>query len=109
MNELIIKIEDVVNKVLAYDQKDYPAAAEDLISSLISGFTKIVTVYANPEMSEYAEDATYWPGQLERILSAFDTGDDFALVDILYNETRANLLELGNIMREKGLSDGFSL
>ncbi|MBR6160001.1 MAG: hypothetical protein IKQ40_06825 [Lachnospiraceae bacterium] len=102
MDELIVKIEEVVRKTISYDQ-GYPAAAEELINTLIPVFTKIVSYYAVPEMAEYAQDASYWPGQLERILNALNMGDDFALVDVLYNETRANILELKGILVQKGL------
>ncbi len=103
MDELISKIERVVEMIIGYDQKDYSVASEDLIDSLVSSFTKIISYYTAPQMAEYAEDAAYWPSQLERILSAFNNGDDLALVDVLYSETRANLLELKDILMTKGI------
>ena len=103
MEILISMIEDVVAKLLQYDTEGYARAAEELADSLVEGFSKIVTFYADPKMTDHFEDAKYWPGQLERIMNALSTGDDFATVDVLYNETRANLLELNGILKDRGI------
>ncbi len=103
MNELIKKIEDVVTKLIKYDNEAYAEAAQSLVSDIMVQLPEIVKYYADPAMSENAQDAQYWPGQLDRIIGALNTGDDIATVDILYNETRANLVELRDILDEKGL------
>lgn len=103
MDELITKIEYTVSRILGYDQSGYAASAEELARLMMEEFPKIIMYYADPRMSEYAEDAKYWPAQLERIIGSFETGDDFATADILYNETRANLIELRDILTEKGM------
>lgn len=103
MDVIIAKIEDVVSKLLIYDTEKYAVAAQDLANSLAESFSKIVTYYADPRMSDHFEDAKYWPGQLERIMNALSTGDDLATADILYNETRANLIELKDILEERGI------
>lgn len=103
MEELILKIEETVTKLLEYDLKEYAESAEELASMMMEEFPKIIMYYANPGMKEYAADAGYWPSQLERIIKAFETGDDFATADILCNETRANLIELNSILKEKGI------
>ena len=103
MEELIVKIEETVSKLLQYDTEGYARSAEELAGLLTSEFTKIVSYYADPRMSDHFEDAKYWPGQLERIMGALAAGDDLATADILYNETRANLLELSGILKERGV------
>ncbi len=103
MNKLISKIEYVVERLLLYEQTEYAKAAEELVNMMISEFPVIISYYAVPEMSDYAKDAEYWPGQLERVLNALNAGDDLATADILYCETRANLIELRDILKEKGL------
>lgn len=104
MDELIAKIEDIVRKLIIYDNQAYAEAAQELANDMITMFPEIVKAYAMPEMEEYIEDAKYWPGQLERIINAFNAGDDFATIDVLYNETRANLMELKEILMKKGIS-----
>ncbi len=103
MDELIKKIEETVPLILEYDQDGYEIAANDLANIMIRVFPEIILYYADPRMSDHSEDAAYWPSQLERILNAFDSGDDLATADILYNETRANLIELKGILMEKGM------
>ena len=80
---------------------EYAVAADDLANSLIAYLPNIVSFYLDPRMSDHAEDATYWPGQVDRILKAFENGDDLATADVLYNETRANLIELRDILKDK--------
>ena len=103
MDELILKIDDVVGKLIGYDQEGYAVAMDDLANSLISALPTIVSYYTDPRMEEYREDALYWPQQYERIFNATKAGDDLAVADILYNETRANLEELAGILKEKGM------
>ena len=103
MEKLIDKIEDVVSKLLQYDTEGYAKEAEELVNSLVETFSNIVTYYADPRMSDHFDDAKYWPGQLERIMGALSAGDDIATADVLYNETRANLIELNNLLKERGV------
>ncbi len=103
MDEIITKIEDVVNKLIQYDNEGYAVAAAELANEMIEKLPGIVTYYADPKMSDHFEDAKYWPGQLERVINALNDGDDIATFDVLYNETRANLVELQGILKEKGI------
>ncbi len=103
MDELIAKIEETVRNLLGYDMEGYASCAQDLSDMMMAVFPVIISTYADPRMSDVAEDAKYWPGQLERILKAFEDGDDFATADILYNETRANLIELKGMLKDKGI------
>ncbi len=103
MDDLINRIEDVVIKLFQYDQNAYAIAAEDLVNQMIAGLPTIVLYYTDPRMTEHAGDATYWPAQIERIIKALGEGDDIATADVLYNETRANLIELRDILTEKGM------
>ncbi len=103
MDELIAKIEETVRKLISYDMEGYASCAQELSDMMMAVFPVIISSYADPRMSNVAEDAKYWPGQLERVLKAFEDGDDFATADILYNETRVNLIELRGILTEKGI------
>ena len=103
MDELIAKIEETVRNLMSYDMEEYASCAQELSDMMMAVFPVIISSYADPRMKDVAEDAKYWPGQLERILKAFEDGDDFATADILYNETRANLIELKGILNKKGI------
>ena len=103
MDELIAKIDETVKLILSYDEKGYASSAQELSDMMMKGFPGIIAFYANPKMNDMAGDATYWPGQLQRILDAFSSGDDFATVDILYNETRANMIELRDMLKKRGV------
>lgn len=104
LNELISKIETVISHLLQAEYDEYANAVSDLVNSMIQNFPIIIAYYYNPLMSEYAEDATYWPGQLERIVNTINSGDELAVCDVLYNETYPNLLELKDILCKKGIS-----
>lgn len=104
MDELIDKIEETVEYLMKYDMTGYAVSAQELADMMMAVFPSVIMRYSDPAMAEYAGDAVYWPKQLERILGAFEGGDDFATADILYNETRANLMELRDILKEKGIA-----
>lgn len=104
MDELINRIEETVSALLIYDMESYAERAQSLAEKAIETFPVITDIYADPRMSDHAEDAAYWPAQLERIVAALNKGDDLSTADILYNETRANLIELKGILEEKGIS-----
>ncbi|MBO4266729.1 MAG: hypothetical protein J5910_06010 [Lachnospiraceae bacterium] len=103
MNELIEKIEQTVYELVQYKMNDYAVCAQELAEMLISELPGVINYYSDPRMQEFVEDAKYWPAQLERILNAFGDGDDLATIDILYNETRANLIELRDNLAKKGI------
>lgn len=103
MDELIIKIEQTVSELIQYKMGEYAVCAQELADMLISKLPVIIGYYGDPRMQEFADDAKYWPGQLERIIQAFGDGDDLATIDILYNETRPNLIELRDNLTKKGI------
>ena len=104
MDTLIEKIEETVYCLVRYDMENYAKNAQELADMMMTIFPVIIAKYSDPRMKEYAEEAKYWPAQLERILNAFDAGDDFATMDVLYNETRPNLIELKEILGRKGIN-----
>lgn len=82
------------------DLKKLLGAISDGISSI---FPRVVTAYDRAELSEFIGEREYWVSQIERITDAC-TGDDvFLVVDVLYQETRANLKEFADRLVEKGL------
>ncbi len=103
MNEIIIKIEEIVSKLMQYDMDNYAIQAQELVDSMIAIFPSIISIYSKEEMADVRGDALYWPGQLERIIKALEGHDRFETVDVLYNETYPNLVELREMLVTKGL------
>lgn len=64
---------------------------------------QIIDVYDDERMAEYAEDRNYWPSQLERIVTALESGDAFMSYDALVNEFKGNLTLLQDLLRENGI------
>ena len=103
MNELIKKIEESMAKLLAYDTKGFGDDARDVVNMMMSLVPGIINFYNDPKMSDVREDALYWPAQLERVIKALENDDGFEIVDVLYNETRPNLMELRDMLVKRGL------
>ena len=102
-DELINSIEKTVSELLQYDRANYSADAQALANTLVAAIPVVINCYNDPGLSDIREDALYWPGQLERIIGALKGGDWFAVADVLYNETRPNLIELRDVMTKRGL------
>ncbi len=103
MNELIDKIEICASELLAYETKSFGAHAQEFVNAMMALLPSIINCYNDPQMSDVREDALYWPGQLERIIKTLEDDDSFELIDVLYNETRANLVELRDMLVKRGL------
>ena len=103
MDELIIKIKNTVTALLHYDMDVYYVSTQELVDMMILVFPAIIDCYNSPKLSDLREDATYWPGQLERVIKALHGVDHFEVVDVLYNETYANLVELRDILMQRGI------
>ena len=103
MNELISQIEETVSELLKYDLDSYAPLARKLVNDMIRIFPGIISIYSDPKMDDVKEDAMYWPAQLERIITALGNSDRFETVDVLYNETYPNLIELRDMLVERGL------
>lgn len=103
MNQIIDKIEMTVSLLLKSELDAFDEQLSELVNMMMRDFPVIISYYYNPLMSEYASDASYWPAQLERILNVINSGDFFAISDVLFNETRPNLIELQSVLKEKGI------
>lgn len=103
MDELIEKIEEAVSYLLQSENVKYEELAQQLVDAMMAIFPAIIISYNDPRMSDLKEDAAYWPGQLERIIAALEKGDLFEVTDVLYNETRPNLIEIRDVLKERGV------
>lgn len=103
MDDMIALIEEVADALLRYDMDKYGTKAQELVSVLMKMLPAVIDCYNDPKMADVREDATYWPGQLQRIIDALEKGDYFEVTDVLYNETRPNLIELRDMLKNRGL------
>ncbi len=104
MKELVLKIEKVVSSLMRYDMDCYAQEAQEFVDDMVAALPTIIECYSRSEMSDVKEDALYWPSHLERIINALESPDRFEAVDVLYNETSPNLIELIDMLKERGLS-----
>lgn len=104
MDELLIQIEETVSVLMRYDMDSYAQQAQKLVDDMMALLPTIINCYTDPKMTDIREDALYWPGQMERIIGALESHDRFEAVDVLYNETYPNLIELRDMLKERGLS-----
>lgn len=104
MNELILLIEEVISALMRYDMEEYAQKAQEFVDDMMALLPSIINSYSDPKMADVREDALYWPGQMERIIGALESHDRFEAVDVLYNETYPNLIELRDMLKERGLS-----
>ena len=66
----------------------------------------IITSYSDEKMSDIKEDALYWPEQVDKVVSLIKNGEDvLAIIDALYFELRANLIEYKNEIIKRNLFD----
>ena len=103
MDELIAKIEKTVSALMQYDMASYAPFAQELVNMFLTIMPSIIDCYNDPKMADVREDATYWPAQMQRIIDSLGGGDYFEVADVLYNETRPNLIELRGMLKERGL------
>ena len=103
MNELILLIEETISALMRYDMEVYAQNAQKVVDDMMALLPSIINCYSEPKMSDVREDALYWPGQMERIIKAFESHDRFEAVDVLYNETYPNLTELKDMLQKRGI------
>ena len=101
MDRVIELIQKTVNELIQYHLEEFCQCAGELVNTMFEVFPQIIATYSDERLSDIAEDATYWPAQLEKIVNVLEKGDEFAIVDALYNETLPNLVELKNILIER--------
>ncbi len=103
MDELIKQIPKVVSALMRYDMDEYAQKAQEFVDTMMTNLPFIINCYSDPKMEDVREDALYWPTQMERIINALESHDRYEAVDVLYNETYPNFLELKGMLEERGL------
>ncbi|MGN0471746.1 MAG: hypothetical protein ACI4F8_02780 [Lachnospiraceae bacterium] len=89
--------------VLVDKRQNAVALVQDMVVYVSEVFPRFIAVYDDPRMEEYAQDREYWAMQIGRITEALSEEDVFHQIDVLFFETRANLLEILTILEEKGI------
>lgn len=103
MDNVIELIKLTVNELIQYHLEEYAEYANRLVNVMFEVFPGIIALYSDERLSDIANEATYWPAQLEKIVRVLEQDDEFAVVDALYNETLPNLLELKALLIERGI------
>lgn len=103
MDELIIQIPKVVAALMRYDMDEYAQKAQEFVDAMMANLPFIINCYSDPKMADVREDALYWPAQMERIINALESHDRYEAVDVLYNETYPNLMELKGMLEKRGI------
>lgn len=79
----------------------------ELKEKLFAVFPIIIGLYSDERMKDLSEDALYWPGQLQRIIDAFEAHeymDMFYVYDVLKAETYTNIMEFVNEIRNRNIA-----
>lgn len=110
MKELVNKIDELIDQLqqvsrlcISNETVDLKKALAFIYNNVADVFPGIIKSYDIPELAEYAEEAGYWASQIQRITDTCAGEDRFLAVDVLYQETRANLIEYKDRLIQKGL------
>lgn len=75
----------------------------DITKALSDVVPNIVETYQDPKMKDHEAEVEYWYEQLGRITEAIQGQDAFAKIDVLYMETRENLIYVIDLLKGKGI------
>lgn len=105
VEELIDLLEDMTGQLMRNDMDGFEANIPELSVLLEICIPQIIITYSDPSLKELASDATYWSNQLGRIIEALNQKDKFVRMDVLYQETRTNLLGFNKMIKGTYLAD----
>lgn len=103
IDELVEQIEQISRLCLSNETTDLKKVLAYIYNNIADTFPAIIKSYDLPELSEYVEERGYWASQIQRITDACSGEDRFLVVDVIYQETRANLVEYRDRLIQKGL------
>lgn len=102
----ISELIDIIDRICQLMIENKPVAATKLLpdftAKLMELYPGIIESYQRPELEEVRGDMVYWTNQLERMLQVIQGDDVFLLIDVLYFETRENLLLYRKMMDRIG-------
>lgn len=82
----------------------YVKECDIIVNDLLKVLPNMFICYTLPEMSDVAEEASYWPGQVQKMCDSVKSLDRFAIYDSFYNETYKNLCEFREIIRSRNIN-----
>ena len=100
LQELIGLLEEMTGELMMNDMEAYQDHIPALSGLLENCFPQIILSYSDPLLADVAQDATYWSGRLGRIIDALNGQDEFGRIDVLYQETRSNLLAYYEMIKD---------
>ncbi len=86
------------------DRRHLQTMIPDLVQLFGEIVTRILEVYDDPRMEEYAADKNFWINQVTRVTQALESEDIFKQADVLYFETKACIEEFVDIAEGKGIT-----
>ncbi len=92
LQELIDLLEKMTGQLMMNQMDDFKDTIPELSKLMEICFPAIISSYSNVQLKDVSEDARYWSDQLGRIIEALNMDDKFNRIDVLYHETRANLI-----------------
>ena len=103
INEIKTLIDTIIANLFTCNMTEYINNSQMLINRLLECVPNIIAYYFDPKMQDVAGEATYWPAQVEKIISALERGNDFETLDVLYYETYKKLEKLEKMLTARGV------
>ena len=104
LTELTKLIETMTTELVSNQMDEFKDNIPKFTNLLEMCFPQIIISYSDPMLSEVASDAEYWSNQLGRIVEAMSLDDKFMRIDVLYQETHANLLAFIDMIKDTKLA-----
>ncbi|MFT3984499.1 MAG: hypothetical protein QM697_11375 [Lachnospiraceae bacterium] len=89
---MITILEEYTVSMLLSDENSREKLLVSFSEKMMDVFPRIIETYSLPEFEAVSEDKVYWEKQLKEIVLAIAQTDCFKIIDVLYFETRKNLL-----------------
>lgn len=100
VNQLIDLLDVLSIEVLENDYEEYDQNIVKFTGEMVDTFPRIIKSYTLPEFEAVASDVTYWSSQLERLLSIFQSPDQFKFIDTMNFETKENLILYRDMIKD---------
>lgn len=99
LTELTDLIETMTVELMSNKMDEFKDNIPKLSRLMEMCFPQIIVSYSDPLLSEVSGDAIYWSEQVGRIIEALNMDDKFIRIDVLYQETRTNLLSFMDMIK----------
>lgn len=99
LEALIKELEIDTENILRNRRQDFKDNYQRLLTMMFDILPDIISSYSDERMTDLKDDATYWPAQVEKIVSLVTDGSDaLAMADALYFELCGNLIEYQKVL-----------